>query len=458
MVAASIKRTPGNDRGPAMYLASGPNVDAAPAPMKRTAEARPSRPSYHRKRMNALKYYGIRVCLAVSLFVAVGAGPELVARVSYRLRNGCWPLSLAAATRRGRGEQKILFAKHSILPFTLRPGARLPFADTWAEVNTCGFRGPELRPTTPLRILVVGGSTTFDTGVTDNDATWCRQLEKRLQATFPGVEVINGGVPVYATWSNCLKYILYDYQVQPDVVLIYQGLNDTLRWWPGVFGDLPFTDYWQYRGCHGRAYSGQVGEQEIPLTPTVLDLFAHSILLRGAYNERGRNENLFANMCQAENAIACVPDSVLAKNNDMLTRFLEAIRGTGAIPIVVPQGIGARTRRQVDGQRFEVWVDGLRRQAEAYLRAARQQHVKAIDLLESTFTWGDACFKDSMHFNDAGAQALAQLLAPILSADEDLKRIYRVNKGADRCMPTHILDRIIVPDEKDNGATGLPSR
>jgi lysophospholipase L1-like esterase len=404
--------------------------------------------------MAALQYYGIRACLAVSLVVALGAGPELVVRLGYRLQNGSWPLSLAAVIRRGSAEQNVLFAKHSILPFTLRPGARLQFADTWAEVNSCGFRGPELRPTTPLRILVVGGSTTFDTGVTDDDATWCRQLEKRLQATFPGVEVINGGLPVYATWSNCFKYILYDYQVRPDAVLIYQGLNDTLRWWPAVFGELPFTDYWQYRGCHGRGYSDQVGEQALPLSPTVLDLTAHSILLRGAYNERGRNENLFANMCQAQNALACVPDSVLAKNNDMLARFLEAITGTGALPIVVPQGIGARTRHPIGAAHFEVWVDGLRRQAEAYVGCARQQGVKAVDLQDSTFAWGDEYFKDSMHFNDAGARALAQLLAPVLSADEDLKRIYSANTGRDRSRPTHILDRVIVPDENVKGATG----
>lgn len=407
--------------------------------------------------MKALKYYGIRISLALFLVLAFGLGPELAVRLIYRFRHGAWPLSLSTATRRARAESASLFIEHSILPFTLRPGARLRFADTYVEVNSSGFRGPELRADAPLRILIVGGSTTFDTGVTDDAATWCRQLETLLQDAFPGVEVINGGVPVYATWTNCFKYMLYDHRARPDVVLIYQGLNDTLRWWPAIFGDLPFTDYWQYRGCHARAYSGMQGARDIAQAPAIPGLLAHSILLRGAYNERGRNEHLFDNMSQARTAVASVPETVLAENNEMLSRFVEAIRGTGAVPIVVPQGIGARNRRQVGNASFAVWVDGLRLQGEAYLRQAKDLGAKSIDVLDSTFGWGDEYFMDSMHFNNSGARALADLLAPILSADQDLKRIYRTHSVTVRSLPVQILDRITVPDAGTGAPTGHSS-
>lgn len=396
--------------------------------------------------MKAFKYYVIRISLALFLVLAFGLGPELAVRLIYRARHGAWPLSLASATRRAQAESASLFVEHSILPFTLRPGARLRFADTDVEVNSSGFRGPELRSETPLRILVVGGSTTFDTGVTDEVSTWCRQLETRLQDAYPGVEVINGGVPVYATWTNCFKYMLYDHRVRPDVVLIYQGLNDTLRWWPAIFGDLPFTDYWQYRGCHARAYSGMQGAQNVAQAPVIPNLLAHSILLRGAFNERGRNEHLFDNMSQARTAAASVPGMVLAENNEMLSRFVEAIRGSGAIPVIVPQGIGSRNRRQVGNAQFAIWVDGLRLQGEAYLRQAKELGAKTIDVLDTTFAWGDEYFMDSMHFNDAGARALAELLAPILARDEDLKRIHRSQNATVRSMPARILDRVVVPD------------
>src|SRR5205823_4511349 len=148
-------------------------------------------------------------------------------RLLYRARHGEWPVSLAAVAARSRVEAKELFLEHSILPFVLRPGARVPYMDTVAEVNASGFRGPELRADTPLRILAVGASTTFDTGVTSNAATWSQRLEDGLGASLPGTEVVNGGVPVYNLWANYLKYVLYDRYAQPDVVLIYQGIADT---------------------------------------------------------------------------------------------------------------------------------------------------------------------------------------------------------------------------------------
>jgi hypothetical protein len=54
-----------------------------------------------------------------------------------------------------------------------------------------------------------------------------------------------------------------------------------------------------------------------------------------------------------------------------------------------------------------------------------------------------------MHFNDAGAEAVADLLAPVFIADKDLQQLYRANQTSSRSMPTHILDRIAIPVEKE---------
>jgi lysophospholipase L1-like esterase len=395
--------------------------------------------------MKAFRYYGIRLLFSLFLLAFLVGGPEFVARGYYRLRHGAWPVSLAAAASQSKREVKSLFAEHSLLPFVLRPGAKVPFMDTYAEINTGGFRGPELRTTTPLRIMVLGGSTTFDTGVTDDGHTWCRQLEKELDAVFPGVEIVNGGVPTYGTWANCLKYLLYDYQTKADVVVIYQGLNDLLGWTPASYGDLPYRDHWLYRGSCSRAWSGLFDpkQEQVP----VAGLLAHSVLLRGACNERGRNDAVFAGMNWAQNVDECMPELILRKNCDLLTHFVALIRQNGAVPIVVPQGIGSQTRTRV-GQNFGVWVKGLRRLDEAYLACARDLGVKTIDILEPAAHWEDAYFQDWAHFNDVGAQGLASLLARELEKDEDLSRLFAAHRDTPRVLPTQVFEKAVVLDDQ----------
>jgi len=121
--------------------------------------------------VNHIRYYLPRLLLSLLIFGSVLLLPEAIARLRYRAQHGEWAVSLATAVEQSRKEVSALFLEHSILPFVLRPGARLSFMDTVVEVNASGFRGAELRAETPLRILAVGGSTTFDTAVTDNSRT-----------------------------------------------------------------------------------------------------------------------------------------------------------------------------------------------------------------------------------------------------------------------------------------------
>src|SRR5262245_12862341 len=385
--------------------------------------------------MSRLRYYLPRLLLSVLVFAAVLLLPEAVTRLLYRVRHGEWPVSLATVVDRSRAEVKALFVEHSILPFVLRPGVRMTYMDTAAEVSRSGFRGPELRSSTPLRILVVGASTTFDTGVADNARTWPHQLEEQLGATLPGTEVINGGIPVYNLWTNYLKYVLYDRYAKPDIVLIYQGIADTLPWWPSAYDELLRTDYWLFRGLELRSWSGLEGEKKLSHQPLLPGLFSHSIFLRGAYNERGHNENVFANMIRARTVDECMPDPILDKSVDILAYFVSAIRADGAIPMLVPQTIGSAARKRVYGENFPVFVGGLRKLNDRYARYAREVGVKVLDISPITDQWGDEHFKDFLHFNETGSREMASLLAPRLAEDGDLRRLYASHR-ARTAMPT----------------------
>jgi len=80
---------------------------------------------------------------------------EMSVRVVYRVRHGVWPLTLQRVAQQYQADVGALFIEHSILPFVLRPNVSTTFMDTRASINSCGFRGPELNPAAPLRILEI---------------------------------------------------------------------------------------------------------------------------------------------------------------------------------------------------------------------------------------------------------------------------------------------------------------
>lgn len=96
--------------------------------------------------------------------------------------------------------------------------------------NSEGYRGPEFtkeKDPNTYRIFLLGGSTTFNVGVLDNE-TWAYYFQQLFDKNNPNlkVEVINLGYP-YATSFEETKEIksrFIDYN--PDLIIVYDGIND----------------------------------------------------------------------------------------------------------------------------------------------------------------------------------------------------------------------------------------
>ena len=365
--------------------------------------------------------------LIVALIVlGIVVSPEIVSRLYYRAVYGAWPISLYAAAEEGRDRSKALFVEHSILPFLLRPGANVKFMDTFVKVNMNGYRGDELKPDAPLKILSLGGSTTFDTGVDDNDSAWCKQLEKFLSVKYSGVQVINGGMPVYGLGANTIKYMMYDHAVMPDVVLIYQGFNDMSPWWSKPLAEMRRTDYWLYRGIASRKWSGLQGEiMYLPEPPVYL--LSHSVFLFGAFNKRGENKNIFLNMDFAKRGEDMIPEHIMRENLNMFGYLMSCIKKDGAIPIFIPQSIGAKERKIDIGVNRDVMNESLSALNKAYSDYCRKNGVKVIDITNAISSWNDDYFKDGVHFNNKGAREFAFLLSRELIEKDDMARLLESN-------------------------------
>jgi len=124
-----------------------------------------------------------------------------------------------------KNEREPIYSPHPFLSYTLRPGHGS------GEVNTLGLRGPEvdrIKPSEVFRILCVGASTTYGAGVTADQAYPARLGQELATRAPAGVryEVLNCGVPGYTSVESLVNFELRLLDLDPDVVLVYHGIND----------------------------------------------------------------------------------------------------------------------------------------------------------------------------------------------------------------------------------------
>ena len=97
--------------------------------------------------------------------------------------------------------------------------------------NSLGYRNNEFsleKPNEVYRIVALGGSSTYDVRIEDNEKTFTAQLEKLLKEEYgyQNVEVINAGVPGYNSWEILTNLEFRVLDLDPDLVIIYEGTND----------------------------------------------------------------------------------------------------------------------------------------------------------------------------------------------------------------------------------------
>ncbi len=97
--------------------------------------------------------------------------------------------------------------------------------------NSLGYRNDEFpreKPEGVFRIAVLGGSTTYNIGINDNDKTFTAVMERELRDKYgyENVEVINAGVGGYNSWETLINLEFRVLDIDPDLVIEYEGTND----------------------------------------------------------------------------------------------------------------------------------------------------------------------------------------------------------------------------------------
>jgi len=99
-----------------------------------------------------------------------------------------------------------------------------------ASTNSFGFRSKQFqikKPKDTFRIITLGDSCTFGTGVSD-EHTYSAFLEKKLNGRLNNkkYEVINAGVPAFMSYQALIRLESELMDLGPDLIILFIGWND----------------------------------------------------------------------------------------------------------------------------------------------------------------------------------------------------------------------------------------
>jgi len=322
------------------------------------------------------------------------------------------------------GTMPMLFYRHLRLRYALR---RSKDYYGWVRINAQGMRGPAVSlsrtPGVP-RIMIVGGSTTFDTFVRGDDKAWPAQLQAELTRLRRGheVEVVNAGVPGYRLLDNIIRLQTELYRFRPDVIVYYEAHNDIFAAFRQAVStqeptntpeEMPVVTPWH-----------QWLEQHSMLYAKVL-----SRLLSVEFSRTSRSES--SRIASRDSLLQATVDNGAASFERDLTSFVLIAQSVGA-RVVVPEVVhvtGPRVEAERDAEVRGLWLTSVpfappEIVLHAYARyddVARTvakkygaTYVPTVDFgLVGTGWYSPG---DPIHFNDVGAARMGAAMARALVA------------------------------------------
>ncbi len=364
---------------------------------------------------------------AVSIWAIVSAAVLLVAtesftRVALRLAYGDWPQAAAVLEYRRVQDALELYRRHPYLNTAPREGADVTRQGRSASLNSAGYRSPERPRDAPpgtLRLVCSGGSTTFDLTAESNDQSWPWMLETRLRASGREIEVWNAGFPGWTSLENTISLLIRDQDLRPDVVILFQGINDLQ---PAAH--RPFDR--QYEAGHAERQLQALGFTVGP--PAIWD---RSVLL-----ERVR-QLLLPRSPDSDVATEIDPEArdVFQRN---VSSFVSIARSAGADVILATQPIRVRAAQREDDLLYlESWLgiggESVPAQLEVLnevLREVAETEDLILADLAVELEFDDRDFADPMHYTRSGSRKIADFFsAAAIGALDSIARGGRVENS-----------------------------
>jgi lysophospholipase L1-like esterase len=248
------------------------------------------------------------------------------------------------------------------------------------------------------RILAIGGSTTFGDLVRREEDTWVYQLEQRVRERC-GVEceVINGGVGGYTVLENLIHYVSLLADLSPDVILLYEGINDVDA---RLYGSVAL-DYSNYR------IPWRNGGLELPEASRVLAwLFPYRYYILFDRLIESRQMHI-GEVVSPPHPPPSEWAAALAHNTPVvykthLKNLIQLLRGQGHAVVVLPQYF------TVVKQGDELFIKGVEEHNQINRAVADEMRVPYLGKLIDSHLFHRNDTFDNCHFNERGSIKMAE--------------------------------------------------
>ena len=294
--------------------------------------------------------------------------------------------------------------------------------------NSLGFRGaePPANPAEHLTIVTVGGSTSECFYLSDNE-TWPDHLNNRLSKSFDKLWINNAGLDGHSTFGHTVLMQDYITALKPKVVVYLVGVNDI-----GLADPRrPDNRILKHSGEGGIKGLLKMGANYFEVMAVGLNIIrvyqAHD---RGIAHRRvdlKAMPSLEQTAEQIDNALAAHDPAFLAGYRQRLHQLIDIARASNIDPVLVTQPsllgpeIDPKTGVNLATLQTSKECSGALSWAilEKYNTVTRQVATEAgiplIDLAAKMPKTSEFYY-DYYHFNDAGAEVVADIIASDLAA------------------------------------------
>jgi lysophospholipase L1-like esterase len=287
------------------------------------------------------------------------------------------------------------------------------------RIDSRGFRNPELgvpKPRGTVRLAFLGASTTFCSEASSNEATWPSLVRQMLQDQWPEVrfDYVNAAFPGYVVNHSIRNLEFRVKQLEPDVIVIYEGINDLSR---------DSRDLAKAQGIErGRVDApGLLGrwsltwfliEKNLQILARQKDSAAAARQIRFDAHElpKGFQQRLRSLVDEAGKVAPVVAIATFSHKVRRSQSPEEQLRNANTHLYYMPY----------------LSVDSILTGIDAYNQVIRTVAHSTGALLiegEDTIPGDDRHFNDSIHFKDAGCLLMAQRIANILKTSQQLNKL-----------------------------------
>ncbi len=309
-----------------------------------------------------------------------------------------------------------LYVPHHYYLYTTRPSYHS--ADGKVRHNSMGCRAEEVRipkPSGVYRIVAVGGSTTYSTGVRLNESIYTYKLQKLLNewSARNGMrrpfEVVNCGVPGFTSAENLARYIFAISEYRADLLIAQQGINDVLpRSLPSVSRDYrEFSKAWEgFDVDRGGWFLKR-------LLRAARNRFADSVWTQGiSYVVRHPYWDKAVSGVDVSN-FSKNPSSIFEANLRYLIRLVSA---DGARTLLLTEHLVTDPSDRPTDWLSEGGIQAVLEHNRILRRLARQEGTLFLDLQAALCACG-AIMPDGRHLNDGGETHKAQAIFEYLTKE-----------------------------------------